>query len=134
MIEGLARPETEHSVEGFRGAWFSRTTHCLPDIVSHIWQGRDKAKQQKRPTFSSPQNYYECLCWGSGCRWMPLFDPRLTASITMRGHEIMRITKQLIESQGYQVIYGDTDSTFVWLRDPHTDEQAQKWVINCVTM
>lgn len=38
----------------------------------------------------------------------------------------MRITKQLIESQGYQVIYGDTDSTFVWLRDPHTDEQAQK--------
>lgn len=44
----------------------------------------------------------------------------------MRGHEIMRTTKRLIESQGYQVIYGDTDSTFVWLRDQHSEEQAQK--------
>ncbi len=44
----------------------------------------------------------------------------------MRGHEIMRTTKRLIESQGYQVIYGDTDSTFVWLRDAHNEEQAQK--------
>jgi hypothetical protein len=33
----------------------------------------------------------------------------------MRGHEIMHRTRELIEAQGYQVIYGDTDSTFVWL-------------------
>ncbi|SUC28330.1 DNA polymerase II [Providencia rustigianii] len=52
----------------------------------------------------------------------------------MRGHEIMRVTKQLIEAQGYQVIYGDTDSTFVWLREAHTDEQALKLVICCVIM
>ncbi|MTC46674.1 DNA polymerase II [Providencia sp. wls1922] len=127
MIEGLAHPEPEHSVEGFRGAWFSRTTHCLPDIVSHIWQGRDKAKQQKNAPLSQAlkiiMNAFAGVLGADGCRF---FDPRLTASITMRGHEIMRITKQLIESQGYQVIYGDTDSTFVWLRDPHTDEQAQK--------
>ncbi|MDX7569011.1 DNA polymerase domain-containing protein, partial [Serratia marcescens] len=58
-----------------------------------------------------------------GCRF---FDPRLTASITMRGHEIMKITKQLIEAKGYQVIYGDTDSTFVWLKEAHTQEQAQR--------
>ena len=31
----------------------------------------------------------------------------------MRGHEIMKQTKLLIENKGYQVIYGDTDSTFV---------------------
>lgn len=34
----------------------------------------------------------------------------------MRGHAIMRQTKALIEAQGYDVIYGDTDSTFVWLK------------------
>lgn len=58
-----------------------------------------------------------------GCRY---FDPRLTSSITMRGHEIMHRTRELIEEYGYQVIYGDTDSTFVWLKEKHSDEQATK--------
>ncbi len=53
-----------------------------------------------------------------------VFDPRLASSITMRGHAIMRQTKALIESQGYDVIYGDTDSTFVWLKRPHREEEA----------
>lgn len=54
----------------------------------------------------------------SACRF---FDPRLASSITMRGHAIMRQTKALIEAKGYDVIYGDTDSTFVWLKRPHSE-------------
>ena len=42
----------------------------------------------------------------------------------MRGHEIMHRTRELIEKQGYQVVYGDTDSTFVWLKVAHTEAQA----------
>jgi DNA polymerase-2 len=57
------------------------------------------------------------------CRF---FDPRLASSITMRGHEIMHRTRELIEEQGYQVIYGDTDSTFVWLGKPHADADAER--------
>ncbi len=38
----------------------------------------------------------------------------------------MRQTRELIEAQGYQVIYGDTDSTFVWLKSAHNDEQATR--------
>ena len=127
MIEGLAHPNKQHSVSGFRNAWFSRTVHCLPDIVSHIWEERDKAKKEKNAPLSQAlkiiMNAFAGVLGADGCRF---FDPRLTASITMRGHEIMRTTKQLIESQGYQVIYGDTDSTFVWLREKHTEEQAQQ--------
>lgn len=59
----------------------------------------------------------------SACRF---FDPRLASSITMRGHEIMRQTKALIESQGYDVIYGDTDSTFVWLKRAHNEDDASR--------
>ncbi|MGG4608932.1 DNA polymerase II [Providencia sp. Me31A] len=127
MVEGLAHPDPQHSVQGFRNAWFSRTTHCLPDIVSHIWQERDKAKKEHNAPLSQAlkiiMNAFAGVLGAEGCRF---FDPRLTASITMRGHEIMRTTKRLIESQGYQVIYGDTDSTFVWLRNAHSEEQAQK--------
>ncbi len=57
----------------------------------------------------------------SACRF---YDPRLASSITMRGHEIMRQTKALIEAQGYTVIYGDTDSTFVWLKRAHKEDEA----------
>lgn len=44
----------------------------------------------------------------------------------MRGHAIMRQTKALIEAQGYDVIYGDTDSTFVWLKGAHAEEDAAR--------
>ena len=48
----------------------------------------------------------------TGCRF---FDSRLVSSITKRGHEIIIQSKEYIEEEGYQVIYGDTDSVFVLL-------------------
>src|ERR1700738_339326 len=66
-------------------------------------------------------NSFYGVLGSTGCRF---FDPRLASSITMRGHEIMHRTRELIEEEGYAVIYGDTDSTFVWLKIAHTEEQA----------
>ncbi|VTP63844.1 DNA polymerase II [Leclercia adecarboxylata] len=60
----------------------------------------------------------------AGHQRVPLLRPRLASSITMRGHEIMRQTKVLVESRGYDVIYGDTDSTFVWLKGAHSEHEA----------
>ena len=60
-------------------------------------------------------NAFYGVLGSSGCRF---FDPRLASSITLRGHRIMRRTRELIEAEGYTVIYGDTDSTFVWLGSP----------------
>ncbi|CAK8743987.1 DNA polymerase II [Sodalis praecaptivus] len=56
-----------------------------------------------------------------GCRF---FDNRLASSITLRGHAIMHQTRALIEAEGYPVIYGDTDSTFVWLKRPCPQDAA----------
>lgn len=44
----------------------------------------------------------------------------------MRGHEIMKQTKVLIENKGYQVIYGDTDSTFVSLNGSYSQAEADE--------
>lgn len=125
LVEGLREPDDVHSVPGFRGARFSRTRHCLPAIVERVWQGREQAKRERNAPLSQAlkiiMNAFYGVLGSSGCRF---FDPRLASSITMRGHEIMRRTRELIEAQGYTVIYGDTDSTFVWLKRAHDEAQA----------
>ncbi len=125
LVAGLQQPDDEHSVSGYREARFSRLKHCLPEIVRQIWQGRESAKQQKNKPLSQAlkiiMNAFYGVLGSSGCRF---FDPRLASSITLRGHDIMRQTRELIEAEGYQVIYGDTDSTFVWLNRAHTEEEA----------
>jgi DNA polymerase-2 len=126
LVAGLEEPE-EDTVPGFRGARFSRTQHCLPGIVTRVWQGRDAAKRARNAPLSQALKIIMNSMYGvlgtTGCRF---FDPRLASSITMRGHDIMHRTRALIEAQGYQVIYGDTDSTFVWLGRAHDEGEAER--------
>ncbi len=125
LIEGLRQPDEADSVAGFRGARFSRRRHCLPAIVERVWQGREAAKREGNKPLAQAlkiiMNAFYGVLGSSGCRF---FDPRLASSITLRGHEIMRRTRELIEAEGHLVIYGDTDSTFVWLRRAHADAEA----------
>ncbi|MBH3340947.1 DNA polymerase II [Pseudomonas mendocina] len=127
LVEGLHLPDDEHSVEGFRGARFSRTRHCLPAIVERVWQGREAAKREGNAALSQAlkiiMNAFYGVLGSSGCRF---FDPRLASSITLRGHQIMKRTRELIEVEGHAVIYGDTDSTFVWLGRAHDEDEATR--------
>lgn len=127
LIEGLRQPDDEHSIPGFRGARFSRTQHCLPAIVERVWQGREAAKRAGNAPLSQAlkiiMNAFYGVLGSSGCRF---FDTRLASSITLRGHEVMRRTRELIEAEGHTVIYGDTDSTFVWLRSAHSEADAER--------
>jgi DNA polymerase II len=126
LVEGMADASGDTTVPGFRGARFSRDKHCLPVIVTQVWQEREAAKRDGNQPLSQAlkiimNSFYGVLGMSGGCRF---FDPRLASSITLRGHEIMLRTRTLIEDQGYPVIYGDTDSLFVWLQSPHTEMQA----------
>lgn len=127
LIEGLKHPDDSQSVEGFRGARFSRTRHCLPSIVARVSEGREEAKREHNAPLSQAlkiiMNAFYGVLGSSGCRF---FDTRLASSITMRGHQIMRQTRALVEAQGYEVIYGDTDSTFVWLGSAHSQADASR--------
>lgn len=135
LVQGLAEPERD-TVPGFRGARFSRTRHALPDMVARVWQGREDAKREGNAPLSQAlkiiMNSFYGVLGASGCRF---FDPRLSSSITLRGHEIMHRTRELIEAEGYTVIYGDTDSTFVWLGRAHEDDEAARigrHLVQCV--
>lgn len=127
LVDGLRHPGDSESVPGFRGARFSRSRHCLPSIVTRVSEGREQAKREHNQPLSQAlkiiMNAFYGVLGSSGCRF---FDPRLASSITLRGHEIMRRTRELIEAQGHTVIYGDTDSTFVWLGQAHAEEDATR--------
>ncbi|WP_240613846.1 DNA polymerase II [Salinicola acroporae] len=125
LVEGLADPTPDKAVPGFLGACFSRTRHALPAIVAQVWEGREAAKREGNAPLAQAlkiiMNAFYGVLGSRGCRF---FDPRLASSITMRGHQIMRRTRELIEDEGYTVIYGDTDSTFVWLGGAHEADAA----------
>ena len=67
-------------------------------------------------------NSFYGVLGSSGCRF---FNPQLASSITMRGHLIIQKSKEIIEQQGYAVIYGDTDSVFVLLDENKEVEECQ---------
>ncbi len=128
LIEGLkeSKEDTQDSISGFDGAYFSRTEHFLPDIIEQLWAERDKAKRQKNEPLSQAikiiMNSFYGVLGSNGCRF---FDPRLSGSITKRSHQLLNTTKSWIEECGYKVIYGDTDSIFVHVGEDKDDGQCQ---------
>ena len=112
-------------IPGFNGALFSKSEHLLPDIIEHLWQARDVAKTRGDQPLSQAikiiMNSFYGVLGTPLCRF---FDPRLSSSITLRGHDILQQSRVLIEAKGHQVIYGDTDSVFVWLAGDYTAESA----------
>lgn len=126
MIEGLLETEVE-PIEGFRGAKFSRHKHHLPKILDNLAAAREEAKKENNQPFQHAikiiMNSMYGVLGSAGCCF---HDTRLASSITLRGHQIMKETRDFIEQQNEQVIYGDTDSTFVWLKACNDAEDAQK--------
>lgn len=105
-------------VEGFDGASFDASSAVLPALIKRLSQAREQAKADNNQPLSLAikiiMNSFYGVLGSPGCRF---FDPRLASSITRRGHQIIQTTTQWIEALGYDVIYGDTDSVFVYLKD-----------------
>ncbi len=112
-------------IPGYDGASFHKTEHILPQIIENLWAARDQAKREANSALSQAikiiMNSFYGVLGTSGCR---LHDSRLTSSITKRGHDIIIQTVKLIEAQGYEVIYGDTDSVFVSLHGQQSNAEA----------
>jgi DNA polymerase II len=121
------------TVAGYNSAYFARDGHILPGVIEQLSAARDRAKQYKNAPLSHAikiiMNSFYGVLGSPGCRF---FDPSVCSSITLRGHEIIQRSRAWIEEQGYAVIYGDTDSLFVWLENncvgkpPKNKEQCNK--------
>ncbi len=123
LADGM-RQEAELTVAGFLGARFSRSDPILPRLIARLSEQRETAGARGNKPLSQAikiiMNSMYGVLGSPGCVF---HDARLASSITMRGHEIMRQTKSWIERRGYKVIYGDTDSTFVWAGEHDNPER-----------
>lgn len=122
---GLAVPGDD-PVPGFVEANFSREQSILPQLIEALWASRDDAKQKNNAPLSQAikiiMNSFYGVLGTSGCRF---YSQQLASSITRRGHEIILQSRDWIEAEGYEVIYGDTDSVFVWLGESSLDSDAE---------
>ncbi len=110
-------------VAGFFEASFNSEVALLPQIIADLWHARDQAKAAGNAALSQAIKIQMNACYGVlGSNVCRFYDQRLSGAITLRGHEILQRTAQQIEqSFGHQVIYGDTDSVFVWIREKALD-------------
>lgn len=101
-------------IKGPAGLEFAAEFAILPSIIETLWQARDQAKQLQDATLSQAvkiiMNSFYGVLGTTGCRF---YDPRLAGSITRIGHWILKFSREFIENEGHQVIYGDTDSLFI---------------------
>ena len=129
LAEGLKEGAAEADlIPGFNHAIFSRSKTILPELIEFLWQARDQAKLSENAALSQAikiiMNSFYGVLGSNVCRF---YDQRLSSSITLRGHEILTKTRDCIEDEfGFKVIYGDTDSVFVWLGDDFPVEQANE--------
>lgn len=125
FAEGQSDLNPQQLVKGPGGTLFSRDKHCLPEIVTTLWRARDEAKRTKNEPLSQAlkllMNSFAGVLGATECRF---FDPRVVSAVTLRGHEIVKLTQAFVDNRGYQVIYGDTDSIFIWLKRTHSNEAA----------
>lgn len=125
LVEGEAAQDPATVVEGVNGTVFSRHKHCLPEITTQIWKQRDAAKRAKNePLSQALKLLMNSFCGVLGATECRFFNPRLVSSVTLRGHQMMKQTRELVEAEGYDVIYGDTDSIFIWLKKEHKNADA----------
>jgi DNA polymerase-2 len=109
----------EGELQAPNGARFRRGDGILPDVIERLWHRRDRAKREGDDQVSTAvkllMNSFYGVLGTNSCRFA---EAAVANAITSFGGEILRRTKEVVESMGYEVLYGDTDSVFVLTRAP----------------
>ncbi|VFQ46802.1 DNA polymerase II [Desulfoluna butyratoxydans] len=99
------------------GIDFSRSENVLPGYIQSLMEKREQAKKAGDPHLSQAikilMNSFYGVMGTPGCRF---YHPDLPSAVTGTGQWVLKTTRNHLEDQGYQVIYGDTDSVFVCLK------------------
>ncbi len=101
-------------IEAPNGAQYERGQGIVPELLTELWEERDEAKAEDDELRSNAIKVLMNSVFGvlanPNCRF---YNFEMANSITHFGQELIKLTAEQIDEQGYEVIYGDTDSIFV---------------------
>ncbi|MFH2027907.1 MAG: DNA polymerase II [Nanoarchaeota archaeon] len=119
--------EKRSLIESPNKAHFRNELGILPDILARLWKQRDIAKKEKDQLSSQAikilMNSFFGVLANPNCRFYSL---EMANGITHFGQFLNKLTAKKIEEEGYEVIYGDTDSIFVNVKDIKHAEKIGK--------
>jgi DNA polymerase II len=97
---------------------FSSSQHFLPEFINQLIEQRNIAKTKNDKQLSQAikilMNSFYGVMGSFGCRF---YNPNLPTAITGTGQKLLMGSKDFLAEQGYEVIYGDTDSLFLKLKE-----------------
>lgn len=100
------------------GAHFAREGAILPPILEAFAARREAARKRgdrhADQAIKIMMNSMFGVLGSPSCRF---FDPEVANAITSFGQQTLAWTRDVVEQQGVRVLYGDTDSVFVELRN-----------------
>lgn len=99
------------------GVSFSKTEHILPEQIDFLLRQREVAKHRHDKNLSQAvkilMNSFYGVMGSGGCRF---YHADLATSITSTGQWLLNESMNYARSNGYEVVYGDTDSVFIKLK------------------
>jgi DNA polymerase-2 len=106
------------TIETLNGYKFSSTKHFLPEFIDQLIEQRNLAKKKNDKQLSQAikilMNSFYGVMGSFGCRF---YHPSLPTAITGTGQRLLMESKAFLSENGYEVIYGDTDSLFLKLKE-----------------
>jgi DNA polymerase-2 len=105
-------------IKTLNGFNFSSTQHFLPEFIDQLIEQRNFAKKKNDKQLSQAikilMNSFYGVMGSFGCRF---YHPNLPTAITGTGQKLLMGSKDFLAERSYEVIYGDTDSLFLKLKE-----------------
>ena len=102
---------------------FSSAKYLLPQFIEQLMKQRTFAKKKNDKQLSQAikilMNSFYGVMGSYGCRF---YHPDLPTAITGTGQYLLLQSKNFLEQNEYKVVYGDTDSLFVKLKNNEGDD------------
>jgi len=126
FIDPLSRLKSDvDTVQTPVGIAFSRTHHILPGFLKELMEKRSAARKNNDEYLSQAvkilMNSFYGVMGTTGCRF---YHADLPTAITGTGQWVLKTCASYLRDLGYSVIYGDTDSVFVSLKEEEYDRPS----------
>jgi len=128
-------PETKHWVCRRRKGITALITGLLRDFRVKIYKKAAKNKalgESERAWYDIVQQAMKVFINASygvfGSETFPLYAPSVAESVTALGRKVITSAIEMAMKLGLQVLYGDTDSLFIWNPDKDKLSKLKKWI------